>query len=157
MNGALGALAAFAEASGFGPWARSSPAVYPLANIVHLLGLSMLVGGIGILDLRIIGLWRTLPLPALARALTPVAIAGLLLLAASGTILFAADGRALATSFMFRLKLLLIATALANAVLFRWSWRDLAAAPSWPMRLLATASLLLWLAVGSAGRMIAYS
>lgn len=157
MDDALGTLADLAEASGVGPWARASRSVYPLANIVHLLGLTMLVGGIGILDLRIIGLWRAIPPLALARALTPVAIAGLLLLVASGAILFAADARALAASEMFRLKLLLIAAALTNALLFRWWWRDLSGPPPSPMRLMAAGSLLLWLAVGSAGRMIAYS
>src|SRR3546814_12453572 len=81
----------------------------------------MLVGGIGVVDLRVIGLGRRLPMAELSRALTPVAVAGLVLMAASGSILFAADGAALARSAIFERKLILIAAALANAAAFRWS------------------------------------
>jgi hypothetical protein len=160
VTGALLAIAVWLDAIGFGHWARSARLVYPVANVVHLLGLVMLVGGIGVVDLRLAGLWRTMPLPPLARTLTPLAIAGLCALAASGPILFAADGVSLAASSMFHLKLVLIALALANAVAFRALWRR---APGgdidghMPTRLMAGGSLLLWLGVMTAGRMIAYT
>ncbi len=141
-------------------WAAGSALAYPFANVVHLLGLVMLVGGIGIVDLRLAGAFRSLPPAELSRVLTPVALAGLALMLLSGAILFAAD-TAVARSETFRLKLLLIGLALANAMLFRWLWRS--RLPRWaddpPMlgRAMAALSLLLWLAVGTAGRMIAYS
>ena len=160
MDAALTAAAAWLEASGFSSWAKESPSAYPVANVVHLLGLVMLVGGIGVIDLRAAGLWRAIPLAPLVRALTPVAIAGIFVLAGSGSVLFAADARALATSDTFQLKLLLIVAALANAFLFRLFWGRAIAltgeAPR-PARLMATISLLLWLGVATAGRMIAYS
>src|SRR3546814_7788223 len=81
----------------------------------------MLVGGIGVVDLRVVGLWRRLPMAELSRALTPVAVAGLVLMAASGSILFAADGPALARPAIFERKLLIIAAALAHAAAFRRS------------------------------------
>ena len=37
--------------------------------MLHLLGLVMLVGAIGAVDLRIVGAWRSLPIAALSRAL----------------------------------------------------------------------------------------
>ena len=43
------ALAAQLEASPLGLWARGSAVGYPLANLAHLLGLVMLIGGIGVL------------------------------------------------------------------------------------------------------------
>jgi hypothetical protein len=154
----LADLAAWLEAVGYAGWARGSSSAYPLANVLHLLGLVMLVGGIGIVDLRTIGAWPTVPLAPLTRALTPVAIVGLLLLAASGSVLFAADGRALATSSTFQLKLLLVVAAVANALLFRVLWRRAPSGdPPIVARLMAATSLLLWLAVGTAGRMIAYT
>ena len=116
------AAADWLDAAGLGPWARGSGRVYPVANSFHLLGLVMLVGGIGVLDLRIAGLWRGLPIEALSRALTPVAVIGLAVMAASGVVLFAADGRSLAGSGIFRTKLVLIALALADAAAFRWRW-----------------------------------
>ena len=158
MEARLIGLAQALQASPFGMW--SSGAAYPWANLVHLLGLVMLVGGIGVVDLRLAGAFRALPLAALSRALTPVALVGLALMVPSGTILFAADAGSLATSDTFRIKLVLIALALANAVAFRLLWRRLddwdAPAPI-AARAMAVSSLALWLAVGVQGRMIAYS
>ncbi|MCX8474696.1 MAG: hypothetical protein MT490_02760 [Sphingomonas sp.] len=80
MEAALLAFAHWLEAAGVGPWGRSGSWAYPFVNSVHLLGLVMLVGGIGVVDLRLAGLWRSLPAGALSRALTPVALCGLALL-----------------------------------------------------------------------------
>lgn len=161
MEPLLIAAATWLDAVGIGPWARGSALVYPVANTLHLLGLVMLVGGIGVVDLRVVGLWRTLPIAELSRALTPVAIGGLLVMAASGTILFAADGDALAGSQTFARKLIVIALALVNAAAFRllwWTkvdnWRGSAPAAA---RAMAALSLALWLTAGGLGRWIAYS
>ena len=160
MEALLLSAAQWLDTIGVGPWTRGAALVYPVANTLHLLGLVMLVGGIGIVDLRIAGLWRSLPLDSLSRALTPVAIAGLVLQIATGTLLFAADGAALARSDIFARKLVLIALAIANAVAFRaiWArpivgWTDTAPLPA---RLMATASILLWLSIAAHGRWIAY-
>lgn len=161
MEAALLGLAGWLEAAGVSGWSRGSAWVYPVANTVHLLGLVMLVGAIGVVDLRLAGLWRSLPAAELSRALTPVAIAGLAILAASGVLLFAADGAALARSDTFHRKLVLIGFALANALAFRLLWhRRIATGEELPPPLargMAGLSLLLWLAVGTTGRWIAYS
>lgn len=150
----LAALATWLAEAGLRDWASAE---YPAINTLHLLGLVMLVGGIGVVDLRTMGLWRALPLPALSRALTPVAVAGLAIMAATGLLLFASDGAALANSDTFQTKLLLIAAALTNALAFRILWRGRLADPPTAARLMAALSLLLWLAVGTWGRLIAYS
>lgn len=153
--------AAWLDAIGIGAWARGSSLVYPVANSLHLLGLVMLVGGIGVVDLRIVGAWPSLPIDALSRALTPLAIAGLIVMAGSGAILFAADGAALAKSDIFVRKLVLVGAALANAAAFRVLWRDRLA--GWTVRVpvaaraMAALSLLLWLSAGALGRWIAYA
>lgn len=160
MNAAILQFAETLAASGFGQWASGSSIAYPLANVVHLLGLVMLVGGIGLLDLRLAGAFRALPVAPLSRALTPIAIAGLLLMVPSGLTMVAADA-AVAESATFRWKLLLIGLALANAVAFRLLWRDRIdtwdEGPPAAGRLMAAGSILLWLAVAAFGRMIAYS
>jgi hypothetical protein len=161
VEAALLAFAGWLEAAGLGPWARGGSSVYPFVNSVHLLGLVMLVGGIGVVDLRLAGLWRSLPAAALSRALTPVALCGLALLVLSGSVLFAADGTALARSATFHRKLVLIALALANALLFRLVWQRRVEAggevPPLIGRASALASLAMWLGVGTLGRLIAYS
>ncbi len=143
----LAAVIAWLEASGLTGWAGGP--VYPLVNTLHLLGLVLLVGGIGVVDLAILGALPGLQAAAVRRALTPYALAGLALLIATGALLFSADAGALASSTVFRTKLLVILLALANAVAFhrlgRWS------------RLSAALSLAAWLAVAALGRWIAYS
>lgn len=136
-------------------WAAGE--AYPWINTLHLLGLVMLVGGIGVVDLRVAGAWRALPAAALSRALTPVAMVGLVISTVTGVLLFAADGAALAESETFRTKLLLIGLVLTNAIIFRTLWRDRIDRPPLPARLAAVASLLLWLGVATLGRLIAYS
>lgn len=151
----LSAAAAWMDAAGVRAWAGGE--AYPWINMIHLLGLVMLVGAIGVVDLRVAGAWCGLPAAALSRALTPVAAVGLAILLASGVLLFAADGAALATSWVFRVKLVLIALGLANVAAFHWLLRpDVDDAPG-AARAMALASLGLWLTVGGLGRMIAYS
>jgi hypothetical protein len=119
----------------------------------------LLVGGIGLLDLRLLGAWPALDPRALARAVTPLAAGGGVVLAASGAVMFAADAAAMAASDMFRLKLILILLAVVNALLFRILYRRqmLFGAIKPGMRAMAAVSLGAWVAVLVAGRMIAYS
>ena len=85
-------------------------------------------------------------------------IAGVLILLASGSVMFAADAVALAKSDTFQIKLVLIGIALLNAIAFRILYRRLdAAPPAAPARLMALVSLALWLSVATYGRLIAYS
>jgi hypothetical protein len=154
----LAAIGDWVAATSFADWAVSNPYAYPVANTVHVLALVLLLGGIGLVDLRVIGMFRTLPLQPLSRALVPIAATGVLILAASGSILFAADAEALVRQDTFRLKLILIAIALANVALFRLRYGAVVTdPPPAGARLLALASLLLWTSVAICGRMIAYS
>lgn len=155
------AFAAALEASSFGAWARGSSYAYPVANLVHLLGLTLLIGGIGLLDVRLAGFFRRLPPVELSRVLTPIGIMGLVLLAPSGFVMFAADAGALAGSTTFQRKLILIVLALANAAAYRVVWHR--RLPDWDRtapaaaRALALTSLMLWLTVAAFGRLIAYT
>jgi hypothetical protein len=155
------ALAAGLEQSALGAWARGSPVGYPAANLLHLLGLVMLVGAIGVLDLRFLGLFRRLPAGALAQGLIPLAAAGLALMVLSGLVMFAADAGALARSAVFRWKIAVIAAALLNVAGFHLLWRrrldDWTGGAPPAARAAAAASLMLWLAAAALGRLIAYA
>ena len=159
-EGLLADAAALIEASPIGALMRDSLWLYPLTNLLHLLGLVLLVGGIGLLDLRLVGFGRALPIRALSRLLTPVAVAGLVLMLGTGALLFSADAGPLAGADVFQLKVLVIAAALVNAIAFRLLWtRSLSAwdgAPPLLGRIQAAGSILLWLLAGSLGRLIAY-
>jgi hypothetical protein len=153
----LGALAAAVEHSPLAAAIRSSPGLYPAVNLAHLAGLVLLVGGIGVLDLRIAGLARAIPVQALSRLCTPVAIVGLLLMLASGALMFSADAVPLIGSRVFQLKMTLLAVALANALLFRRLYGGLAREPGPLARIMAVASIGLWLTVAALGRLIGYT
>lgn len=161
MESVLLALAGWLDAVGMRQWASATPWVYPAANVLHIVGVVLLIGGIGVVDLRVAGLLRRLPLVPLSRVLTPIAVAGLIVQACSGLVMFAADGEALAGSATFRLKLVLIAAALANAIAFRMAWRRRPNKLGFVLlpvaRLSAVLSILLWFSVATAGRLIAYT
>jgi hypothetical protein len=152
-------LAEFAgalEASALARWINETGFVYPLANTAHVIGAIMLVGVIGLLDLRILGYARGLSADALSRAATPIAVAALVIMVASGVVMFLADARALVRSPIFLTKLVLIVLAGVNALAFRWRWRVLSDEPALAARVFAGASLVLWLGVVVLGRLIAY-
>lgn len=157
MEAALQAFGAAVAASEFARWAGSG-AIYPAASVLHLFGLVLLLGGIGLVDLRIAGAFPSLPLAALSKALTPLAVTGLVILLATGSALFAADAVATLRSDAFRWKLAAIGLALLNAAAFRrWFGRLRGRTVPAGARALALVSLGLWLSVATLGRMIAYS
>lgn len=149
------------EQSSLGRTVRSSTLLYPFANVAHVLGAIFLVGPILMLDLRLLGLSRRIALRPLAQHLLPWAVFGLLIMLGSGFLLFTAEATAYAVNPVFQLKAALIFAGILNAVVFeltaRRNWRDWEnyAVPLFP-RLLALLSLLIWLFVAVAGRLIAY-
>jgi len=149
------------EASGLGLFMRQSLWAYPAANLVHLLGLVLLVGPILLFDLRMIGVGRgQISALAASRLLTPFAVLGAALAVMTGPLMFAADAKSLSTNTLLIVKLSLVALAIANAGVFRalWSGRLAAWDTQAPAvaRMQAAASIVLWLTVASLGRMIAY-
>ncbi len=121
----------------------------------------LLVGGIGLLDLRLAGAFRSVPVRPLARATVPLALSGLVLLACAGSVMLAADAGPLAGSPVFRWKLTFIAIGLVHAVAFHALWRrrleEWSERPPLLGRLMAATSIAIWLTVATLGRLIAYT
>lgn len=134
-------------------WAARDPLAYPVANVLHVLGLALLLGPVLLMDLRVLGAFPALPKAPFVAALRPFAVAGLLLLLPSGAVLFAADAASLAQSGAFRLKLILVGLGLANALLFTVA----GALSGRAAGAMALASLLIWTAAAIVGRWIAYA
>lgn len=138
-------------------WAAQSAWAYPIANVIHVLGAITLVGVIGFLDLRLLGYAKAIPARALSNAVTPIGWLGFALLAGSGVVLFLADVGALVASTVYWTKLTLIAAAGANMAALRLTWPPSDERVSGRVKLMAAASLTLWLSVAVLGRMIAYT
>ena len=136
--------------------------LYPAVEIVHIAGLAVLVGSITVVDLRLLGLGRTLSVRALTRHAVPWSAAAFLLIVPSGLLMFAAHASDFVSNRAFILKLTLIALAGANAALFhlrsyrsvdRW---DHDVSPPSAARTHAAISLALWFSVIACGRLLAY-
>src|SRR5258706_3221689 len=76
------------QESALGHVMRSSPALYPAVEILHILGFVVLVGSILALDLRV---GRAIPIPPMAQLLLPMSRFGFLLAIGMGFLLFSAD------------------------------------------------------------------
>jgi hypothetical protein len=133
---------------------RRSMWAYPVLESVHIAAFAALVGSLLLLELRVFGVQRALPLPAFARLAVRTALAAFALAAASGSLLFISAASELVANAAFRLKLVLILMAGVNALVFHA--RDSLRRQDRLSRWQAGASLLIWLAVIAAGRMIAY-
>jgi hypothetical protein len=155
-------LAAALQASGLSEALRASVWLYPLVNTGHVVGIALLFGAIVPLDLRLIGAFRAVPLKPLATTLVPMAMAGLLLALSTGALLFVTRPLDYVVEPLFGIKLALLAAAVLNALWLRLDphWPHLGAAPGAPhhrrWRLHGVLSVLLWLGVITAGRLIGY-
>lgn len=148
------------QESALGHLMRSSPALYPAVEILHIIGFVVLVGSIMALDLRLLGLGRGIAIQPMAQLLLPLSRAGFLLAIVMGFLLFSADASHVVKNPAFQTKLLLLAVALANIVIAHAGpWRDIGRwgdKPPGGAKVTALVSLVLWLAIICAGRLIAY-
>ncbi|MEV1173862.1 hypothetical protein [Nonomuraea sp. NPDC049784] len=143
---------------------RVTPWVYSSLEIVHLLGLSLLVGPAVLFDLRLLGAGRRLiTVVAAARHLLPVAWAGFTTAAVSGAAMFAAGAREVAATGAAPVKLALLAVAGLNAAVFHLgvyrgagTW-DGHRRPPRAARAAGAVSLVTWTGVVACGRLIAYT
>jgi hypothetical protein len=150
------------ERTGVATAVRTSPWLYPAVEIVHLAGIALLVGGAALFDLRLLGLGRALPARALGGHLLGWSRRSLALVVPSGALLFSAHAVELSRNPAFRLKLVLLAAAAVNALVFHAvaargmaAW-DTGGRPPIAARAAACVSLAAWAAVIACGRMIAY-
>jgi hypothetical protein len=141
---------------------RESDEVFPLVETAHVLSTVLIAGTIVAVDLRLLGiLFRDIALTRITRALLPYTWIGFGLMALTGLPLFAAEAAKLYGNPAFRLKLVLLALAGANALLFHKTagrgindW-DPQLVPSLQVRAFAGVSVVLWAGVIVAGRLIA--
>jgi hypothetical protein len=155
---AMGAI----EGSALGVAMRQWLWLYPSVEIVHLVGIALLVGSIVVLDLRLLGLSRALPVRKLAAHVLPWTLGSFALILPSGFAMFVAHAGDLIANPIFALKMCLIMAAGINAALFHAAvfrgasgW-DIDVMPPSAARASAALSLLLWLSVIACGRLLAY-
>jgi hypothetical protein len=148
--------------SAIGEFVRNSSWAFPALQSLHFIGMSMLIGIVGTIDLRVLGVARGLPIHPLHRLL-PLAFIGFGINLVTGIMFFCHDPYVYAFNVSFRLKMLLILLAGLNALWFKLGvfidvdkWGpDIDA--SRLAKVISALSLIIWIAVITAGRYIAFS
>ena len=150
------------EASALGQAMRQWLWLYPSVETVHIVGIALLVGSIVVLDLRLLGLSRSLPVRRLSAHILPWTAASFVLIIPSGLAMFVAHAGELIANPVFAVKMCLILLAGANAGVFHagvfrsaGKW-DVDVMPPLAARAAAAASLLIWISVIACGRLLAY-
>lgn len=143
---------------------REGDALFPLFESVHVVAISLVVGSILVLDLRLLGLASLhRPVGRLARAVLPVTWSAFALAAASGSLLFVSNATKYLGSGFFVAKVILLGVTALNMIIFHAvSARDLPQwekepAPPLRARLAGALSILLWIAIVACGRWIGFT
>jgi hypothetical protein len=161
QEGLVGAFANALENSSMGVWVRESGSIwsYPTIIFFHSAGMGLLVGLSAMIDLRLLGFARDIPLAPL-RKLFPLLWIGFWVNAISGVLLLMADASTFMAAPLFGIKIALIVAAIASMQLIR---RQLPVERGGGLvtvtgygKVLAAASLLFWTAALTAGRLTAY-
>jgi hypothetical protein len=138
---------------------RSSTA-YLLVNAAHILSLGTLFGAILVLDLRLLGFAKPIPLPVVAPYLSRLAGIGLCFAIFTGLCLFSVRPTEYATNSAFLWKLGLIGLGLANVVVVHRSagWRAMLRGEgvTGGLRISAFASATIWIGAVVSGRWIGF-
>ena len=135
-------------------WVTGVPWVYPALEVVHIVGIGLLLGSLVVFELRVWGLGRAVELHALARLALPIAVGGFLLALGSGSIMFLSQLDEMLGNTAFVVKMGLVVAAGLNAIGFHL--RGGVAADDRFARAQTALSLGLWVAVVFCGRWIAY-
>ena len=141
-------------------WVHESPSVWaqPTVLTLHTMGMAVAVGASWVLDLRLLGISRNVPLSAFRWVFRAVTV-GLIVNVVTGVLLIAQRATTLGTAIPFLIKIGLVIASAATLVPIRSyvlrsdpEQREV----SGRVRLLAIASILAWSGAITAGRLLAY-
>lgn len=135
--------------------------MWPFTENLHFMGLCALFGGLLAIDLRVLGICRFIPMKA-ALSLIPYVIAAFGVNLVTGIMFFCGDPYRYFYNLAFQWKMALIVLAGVNAL---WFWFGEHAKLSKladgeqadiPAKIIAAASLALWVGIIILGRLIPY-
>ena len=153
-------MLAWIESTSIAVWLGESPSVWAMPTVLtlHTTGMAVLVGASWVLDLRLLGLNKNVPLSNYRWVFQAVAI-GLVVNLITGVLLFMKNATGWGTALPFLVKMLFVVASAATIlpirkyVLNSGTGRDEVTSN---VRLLAIASIVAWTAAVTAGRLLAY-
>ena len=149
-------------ASQLSQWIQATYWLWPVLEIIHFFGLTLLMGGLIIVDLRMIGFFPMINLQGVKKLL-PFVIFGFLLNLITGILFVYGDPSRYAINIGFQIKLILILLAGCNAAIYHFRVEgyalDLGSSSirlPLTIKLVGLTSLGLWTGVLLLGRLIPY-
>ena len=135
--------------------------IIPLSQSIHVLGIAVVMIAVGMLNLQLLGFRVTRQSFAEHTARwMPWIWTGMAILLVTGVVQTIAEPTREIMNYTFRIKMIMLAIVLAITVSYRWQVKK--DANYWSgerqnlARSLAAFSLLLWLGIVAAGRLVAY-
>lgn len=161
MTPTLDAFATWLRATDVSEAIRAQPWLWPACEIAHFVGLSLLVGVVGFFDLRLLGLFRRVPLNG-AWSLMPWGKLGFAIAAMTGVTFFIGAPEQYINNVAFYAKLAFLLIAGLNAVAFEFFYSaavkasaDVGETPR-AYRAIAAVSIASWFFVIYWGRMLPF-
>lgn len=147
----------------FGTAIRESAVLFPWIESVHVLAVTLVVGSISIVDLRLLGVASTnRSVVSVSSEVLPFTWTAFVFAVVTGSALFTSHAVGYAQNFQFRMKLLLLLLAGVNMLAFHMilggglgRWSDPGATP-WQGKLAGLISLMLWIGIVVFGRWIGF-
>jgi hypothetical protein len=143
---------------------REGGTLFPWIECVHVLALTLVIGSIAVVDLRLLGLAsRDRSVVQTTASVLPVTWTAFVLAAITGGLLFASNATTYAHNFHFQAKVALIAVAGANMATYHLllnrgaeSWQTASLTPL-RARVVGGLSLCLWIAIAAFGRWVGFT
>jgi hypothetical protein len=152
------------EASSLGVFIAESPWAFPTIETIHVIAITTVLGTIAIVDLRLLGVASTsTAVTVLSRETLRWTWGAFLIAAITGSLLFVSKATSYMVNPYFLSKMVLIALAGLNMMVFHFlTWRSIAtwdndvALPT-GAKVAGALSLLLWVMVAFSGRVIGFT
>ena len=148
-------------ATNLAPYVYALPWTWPIMETLHFFGLCLLLGGLIVIDLRLLGVNRIIPAMTV-HDLLPYVIFGFGINLVTGVLFFVGDPHRYAPNIAFQLKMVLVVLAGLNALYYQFKiapeiggWSERTKIPM-NAKLVGASSLVLWFGVLSYGRLIPY-
>lgn len=149
--------------SSIGTTIAESSWIFPALEVLHVIGLTIVIGTIAVVDLRLLNISsRHRSISKLTDETLPFTYTGFGLAVLTGILMFVSDAVTYSENPAFQLKLLLLIVAGINIAIFhkltyknvvRW---DLGVIPPWGARIAGAISLISWILILLCGRWIAF-
>jgi len=154
-------FAQLALESSLNQWIQATYWLWPVLETIHFVGLSLLLGGLIVMDLRMAGHFRSFE-PAATHKLLPLVFIGFGLNLVTGILFFYGDPMRYSINIGFQIKMYLVVIAGLNALLYYWKVNPLMktwnadTVPPTIAKCVAYTSLTVWTGVLLCGRLIPY-